>query len=465
MPSSMWYEHWDKMKSVRSKFVDVLRLHVRGGAGGMGLLCLRGVGGTGGDVYVEGKEGEARRHCITSHSAHPLIDHFSPCFPSQTTSHPALPLTDHFSPCSPSHRPLLILVTLSQTTSHPAFPHRPLLTLLSLSQTTSHPALLLTDHIPLTLLSLSVSFPHRPQSAEAAQGSARPAAGAELTIPVPTGTIVWLEQHQKLLGEIKCAGDKVLVARGGQSSNPSNQYNGQKGQGHIVKLELKLLADVGLVGFPNAGKSTLLWAISRARPKVASYPFTTLQPTLGVVEYSDMRRLTIADLPGLIEGAWANVGMGHRFLRHVERTHFLLFVVDINGFRLSPKQPYRSPTENVMLVNRELELYSPDLLSKPALLMVNKMDSPNAESRLQELLHNIKRMEDYVLCCSCGAKLTENSWDNFVNISIPLSEASQLVTILGHPHLMVQTLRNPADLAFDLVTVRRSGCSGVGEDI
>ncbi|XP_063856390.1 GTPase Obg-like [Scylla paramamosain] len=163
-------------------------------------------------------------------------------------------------------------------------------------------------------------------------------AGAELIIPVHTGTTVWLEQHQKLLG--------------GQSSNPSNQYNGQKGQGHIVKLELKLLADVGLVGFPNAGKSALLWAISRARPKVASYPFTTLQPTLGVVEYSDMWWLTIADLPRLIEGAWANVGMGHRFLRHVERTHFLLFVVDINGFRLSPKHPYCSPTENVMLVNR-----------------------------------------------------------------------------------------------------------------
>ncbi|KAK8396063.1 hypothetical protein O3P69_005275 [Scylla paramamosain] len=302
-----WCEHWDKMKRVRSKFVDVLRLHVRGGAGGMGLPRLGGVGGAGGDVYVEGKEGHS-------------------------------------------------------------------------------------------LLKLRKARPDQRWAGAAGMDSRKyricGEAGAELTIPVPTGTTVWLEQHQKLLGEINCAGDKVLVARGGQGGNPSNQYNGQKGQGHIVKLELKLLADVGLVGFPNAGKSTLLRAISRARPKVASYPFTTLQPTLGVVEYSDMRRLTIADLPGLIEGAWANVGMGHRFLRHVERTHFLLFVVDINGFRLSPKHPYRSPTENVMLLNRELELYSPDLLSKPALLMVNKMDSPNAESRLQELLHNLKRMEE-----------------------------------------------------------------------
>ncbi|XP_063842151.1 GTP-binding protein 10-like [Scylla paramamosain] len=137
----------------------------------------------------------------------------------------------------------------------------------------------------------------------------------------------------------------------------------------------------------------------------------TLQPTLGVVEYSDMRRLTIANLPGLIEGTWANVGMAHHFLRHVEWTHFLLFVVDINSFRLSPKHPYCSPTENVMLVNRELELYSPDLLSKPALLMVNKMDSPIAESRLQELLHNLKRIEASFIklepTISCPILITE----------------------------------------------------------
>lgn len=295
------------MKRARSNFVDVLRLHVRGGAGGMGLPRLGGVGGTGGDVYVEGKEGH-------------------------------------------------------------------------------------------NLLKVRKARPDQRWVGTAGMDSRKyricGEAGTELVIPVPTGTTVWLEQHQRVLGEINCAGDKVLVARGGQGGNPNNQYNGQKGQGHIVKLELKLLADVGLVGFPNAGKSTLLRAISRARPKVASYPFTTLQPTLGVVEYRDMRRLTIADLPGLIEGAWANVGMGHRFLRHVERTHFLLFVVDINGFRLSPKYPHRSPTENILLLNKELELYSPDLLSKPALLMVNKMDSPNAESQLQELLHNLKRMEE-----------------------------------------------------------------------
>ncbi|XP_045108237.1 GTP-binding protein 10 homolog [Portunus trituberculatus] len=294
----MWCEYCDKMKRARTKFVDMLRLHVRGGPGGMGLPRLGGVGGKGGDVYVEGKEGHS-------------------------------------------------------------------------------------------LLKVRKARPDQRWVGATGMDSRKyricGEAGAELVIPVPTGTTVWHEQYKKALGEINCAGDKVLVARGGQGGNPNNQYNGQKGQAHMVKLELKLLADVGLVGFPNAGKSTLLRAISRAKPKVASYPFTTLQPTLGVVEYSDMRQLTIADLPGLIEGAWANVGMGHSFLRHVERTHFLLFVVDINGFRLSPKHPHRSATENVMLLNRELELYSPELLSKPALLVVNKMDSHNAEQKYKDV--------------------------------------------------------------------------------
>ncbi|KAK8373366.1 hypothetical protein O3P69_008778 [Scylla paramamosain] len=407
-----WCEHWDKMKRVRSKFVDVLRLHVRGGAGGMGLPRLGGVGGAGGDVYVEGKE-----------------DHFSPCSPShrplltllsltQTTSHPALPLTDHFSPCSPSHRPLLTLLSLSQTTSHPALPltdhfspcspsltdhfspcspsHRPFLTLLSLSQTTSHPALPLIDHFSpcspshrplLTLPSLTDHFsPCSPSHR-------------------PLLTLLSISQTTSLLPCSLClslslTGHSLLKLCKAQ---PDQQWVGAAG---MDSYKYRICGEAGaelIIPVPTDHHR-----LARAAPEIAGNPSNQYngqkgQPTLGVVKYSDMRRLTIADLQGLIEGAYSNMGMGHRFLCHV----------DINSFRLSPKHPYCSPTENVMLVNK-----------------------------------------DYVLCCSCGAKLTENSWDNFVNISIPLSEASQLVTILGHPHLMVQTLRNPADLAFDLVTVR-----------
>lgn len=296
----------NNMKRIRRGFIDTLRLHVRGGAGGNGLPRLGGVGGRGGDVYVEGKEG-------------------------------------------------------------------------------------------LTLLKVRQIQPDKRWCGRSGGDSRRTRIcgelGSDLTIPVPPGTTVWLDQ-ERVLGDINQAGDRVLVARGGLGGNPHTQYCGHKGQGHMIKLELKLLADVGLVGFPNAGKSTLLRAISNAKPKVASYPFTTLKPTLGITEFPDGRRITIADLPGLIEGAWANVGMGHCFLRHVERTRLLLFVVDVNGFRLSPKHPYRSAAENVLLLNRELELYKADLLTKPALLMVNKMDCLGAESRLETLMSDLNRIDE-----------------------------------------------------------------------
>ncbi|MCL4132349.1 UNVERIFIED_CONTAM: hypothetical protein GTU68_051960, partial [Idotea baltica] len=218
--------------------------------------------------------------------------------------------------------------------------------------------------------------------------------GKDLVIPVPLGTSVKTDMQQEL-GEILNHGDKILVARGGPGGILENQFAGQKGETRHIQLLLKLIADVGLVGFPNAGKSTLLRAVSHAKPKIASYPFTTLHPSIGTMKYRDSRQILVADLPGLIEGAWKNVGMGHKFLRHVERTKLLLFVVDVEGFRLGPAYPYRSAIENIILLNRELELYQPELVEKPSVLLINKMDKPNAKEifeLIKEQLSNIKEI-------------------------------------------------------------------------
>lgn len=154
--------------------------------------------------------------------------------------------------------------------------------------------------------------------------------GADVVIRSPVGVSVVTDQGE-VIGDLLADEDVVLVAKGGPGGNKATEFMGLRGQARSVKLDLKLIADVGFVGFPNAGKSTLLKAISRARPKIASYPFTTIQPNLGICEFKDMRRMSLADLPGLIEGASYNLGMGHKFLKHVERTRMLLFVVDVNG--------------------------------------------------------------------------------------------------------------------------------------
>lgn len=162
-----------------------------------------------------------------------------------------------------------------------------------------------------------------------------------------------------------------FIGAGGCSGS---NFIGTKGTIRNITLDLKIIADIGLVGFPNAGKSTLLKAISNARPKIASYPFTTIMPQIGVLEYSDYRQITVADLPGLIENAHKNIGMGHQFLKHVERTRLLMLIVDINGFQLSQKHRWRNCLENVYSLNKELELYDATLLEKPSILLVNKMD-------------------------------------------------------------------------------------------
>ncbi len=182
------------------------------------------------------------------------------------------------------------------------------------------------------------------------------------------------EAENKLIGELNEPGTTCLAAGGGGGGCSGNNWIGHAGQARTIKLDLKLIADIGLLGFPNAGKSTVLKKISNASPKIASYPFTTIKPQIGTIDYSDYRQITMADLPGLIEGAHKNIGMGHAFLKHVERTSMLLMIIDIFGFQLSPKHTKRNCLENVFALIKELELYDEALLAKPCVLLVNKMD-------------------------------------------------------------------------------------------
>nr|CAG4634954.1 EOG090X0ACU [Alona affinis] len=248
--------------------------------------------------------------------------------------------------------------------------------------------------------------------------------GSDYILPVPIGISVYAHGGAKI-GDLNADGDKVVVARGGLGGQPSTQFNGLKGEENKVVLDLKLIADVGLVGFPNAGKSSLLRAISRAKPRVADYPFTTLRPQLGVIQYEDERRISMADLPGLIEGAHRNHGLGYRFLKHIERTKLLVFMVDINGFRLGPKYPHRSPLETLVLLNKELELYGKDVLSKPALLIVNKMDTENAEEKWQKLKVDLGNYEETLTTFPEKIRPTQPvAFDDVWNISVQKDPAA-----------------------------------------
>jgi GTP-binding protein len=215
--------------------------------------------------------------------------------------------------------------------------------------------------------------------------------GSDLTVNVPVGTQIFDFETGELLADLSHPGDRWLAARGGRggfgnahfttSTNRAPRYHqeGGKGEERELQLELKLLADVGLVGFPNAGKSTFISTVSAARPKIADYPFTTLEPNLGVVDIGDFRTFVIADIPGLIEGAHSGAGLGDRFLRHIERTKLLLHLVDVSSIST------RDTVNDYVTVNRELAAYNPDLAKRAQFVVATKIDALDEPARLDAL--------------------------------------------------------------------------------
>jgi GTP-binding protein len=205
--------------------------------------------------------------------------------------------------------------------------------------------------------------------------------GDDLYIPVPTGSVVYAAETYEKLGELLKDGDELLVAKGGYHGLGNTRYKssvnrapkqfslGKPGESRILKIELQVIADVGLLGLPNAGKSSLIRAVSSARPKVADYPFTTLHPNLGVVRVGDLHSFVIADIPGIIEGAAEGAGLGLQFLRHLSRTGLLLHMLDI-----MPYENSESPVDSARKIIAEVEKWSDDLANKPRWLVLNKID-------------------------------------------------------------------------------------------
>lgn len=276
-----------------------------------------------------------------------------------------------------------------------------------------------------------VSLYYQPQQRAASGGKGKGAqrtgeTGADLVIPVPCGTQVWevpvepepeltdedairggmvidfaaeadtghkhriFDARRNLLGEVVHDGDRLLVAKGGRGGRGNQHYatsshqapreftTGTKGEARTLIMELKTVADVGLVGYPNAGKSTLLSKLTNKHPKIAAYPFTTINPLIGTLVFEDHTKLRVADIPGLIDGAHDGVGLGFEFLRHIERSAFLIFIIDMAA------ADGRDPVEDYRNLRKELKLYRADLLERPTLIVANKMDLPGADVNLKK---------------------------------------------------------------------------------
>jgi GTPase len=253
-----------------------------------------------------------------------------------------------------------------------------------------------TDERLTTLLDFRFKSEYRAKNGEPGRGRDQNGhAAPELVLRVPPGTVVRDAVTGEVLADLREKGRRWVLARGGKGGlgnmnfatstlqAPRFAQPGTEGEEKRIRLELRLLADVGLVGFPNAGKSTLVSRLSRARPKIADYPFTTLQPHLGVVQYRDGRSFVLSDLPGLIEGAHRGAGLGHRFLKHMARCRAIIHLIDASNDR--------DLAADLDTINRELELFDPALGRKPQIVAANKIDIPEARERAQALRKKLKR--------------------------------------------------------------------------
>lgn len=247
-----------------------------------------------------------------------------------------------------------------------------------------------------TLLDLRYQKILKAKKGENGRGKNQNGKGAEpLIVKVPQGTVVTDLETGLILADLSKKNQEEVIAKGGRGGRgntafktqtntaPDYSENGEEGEKKTLKVEVKLLADVGLVGLPSVGKSTIISVISKSKPKIAAYHFTTLSPNLGVTKASDGRSFVVADLPGLIEGASRGEGLGDKFLRHIERTKVIAHVIDMSGSEM------RNPYEDYLLINKELEEFNPKLLSKPQVIIANKMDLPNAKENLEEFKQKV----------------------------------------------------------------------------
>ena len=267
-----------------------------------------------------------------------------------------------------------------------------------------------------TLLHLRFNPEHNAERGRHGEGSNRHGRdGADVHVKVPIGTQVFDASSGELLHDFTDNFQRFLAAKGGKGGwgnshfatstrqAPKFHYTGRPGEERELQLELKLIADVGLVGFPNAGKSTLISVISAAKPKIADYPFTTLEPNLGVVDLGDFRTFVVADIPGLIEGASEGAGLGDRFLRHVERTKIIFHLVDVSS------QSGRDPVEDYKVITLELAEYNEDLARRPQIVVATKIDALDEPDRLAALENQAKKDKKpfFAISSATGAGVKE----------------------------------------------------------